>query len=1021
MSAVKQYGIAGVGKKVQIGKQGGHITFDQALQDGAAFQFRNVTDDALARVQAATPLATVDLTNKAYVDNLIDVLDKKFDGQLAGLNLKQACRLATTDDVALAGVTPLVIDSKTVNNGDRILVKANTDPTENGIYEMKIVGGNYTLERAADANNVKDTTTGTDANSEVTGGMFTFVTDGSEWHGTGWVLTTPKGLATLGTDALSFTQFSAAGVFDAGPGLVKANTLFYVDTDGVTVYVNPFNKVAVKSDDVAGHVMLSSGDSGDAHWGTINLASTNYVGGSVLPTSNGGTGLTNYTQGDLVVGGSGNTLTKLSIGGQGSILTSNGTNPSWLAKGTAGQFLVMNTGASSPEWKTIYFDDLKNPTNGTMILNGIDVGSGTNNLTITNATSGNAVKIGSEGETNVNIEVAPAGNGLLVHKSGYAFSDTSPATAFVPKSYVDDRVDAISTSRIQNTAGTTAFDSALTGFDDKAAIISNGKVVTEVLGSADVATQGERLRISHADSEVQLQALNNSGIGNVNMRFLLQEGGQLYIGTVGDGIVQAEPTYSLKIKGGQGSNALDAGNVIIEAGDSTTGNHSGGSVIVRPGTFTGTGSGGNIQFLDDEQNDLIHFNKGAGNAQNYWVFENSAGNVDPTVSALKIKAYGASADVSMLFDPKGNGLLRVADSGTYYAQLQLAGNVDALVTKQYVMSTVGGSTKYAGTGLSEDTGGIFNININANTIKVDGSDNVIVNSDNVFGHVLLSSGVSGSEAFWGTIDLTNTATLSGILPSSLGGTGQSIYSHHDLLVGNELGTLSKLTVGSNNQVLSVSNAGVLGYSYLSALRDASGKAIVAGSGVTNAVNWLTSKNAIADGAVEIGSDGESANITILFNPKGTGLLVAKSGYTASIPTNASSETIVTKGYVDQSLLAAASAGIRRAVINSGSHTVNIGAVLPSINGRQIYVSKVTMNITSPFTGVTYARVYAGVNEFMGFDENDTSSADTYVASTNMMIDSSGSQLKVSFYGSDGLTLTAPTSGSATFIVEYQIY
>lgn len=1021
MSTVKQYGIAGVGQKVQLGKQGGHVKYDQTLTDGAAFQFRNVQDSALARVQAATPLATADLTNKAYVDNLIDTLDKKFDGQLQGLNLKQACRLASTQDVPLAGTIPLIIDGKTVNNNDRILLKSQTDLTQNGLFTMKIVGGNYTLERADDANNVTNTTTGTITNTEVSGGMFTFVTDGEEWHGTGWVLTTPKGIANLGTDALQFTQFSAAGVFVAGQGLVKANTTFYANTDGITTYVNSTNHIAVRSDEVAGHVMISNGDLSDARWGTIDLANTNYIGNSVLAATSGGTGINAYTQGDLIVGNTGNTLTKLSIGGQGAVLTSDGTTPSWLAKGSQGQFLVMNDDGTTPQWKTIFFDDLRNPTNGNLIIDGVDVGTPTNFLQVTNAAVGNAIKIGSAGETNVDIEVSPAGDGLLVHKTGYSFTPASPSNAFAPKSYVDGRVDAISTSRIQNTAATTAFDSALSGYDNKATIISQGKVVTEVVGSPTAATQGERLRISHADSEIQLQALNNAGVGNVNMRFLLQEGGQLFIGTVGDGIVQAEPTYSLKVKGGQGSADVDAGNVYIEAGDSTTGNHNGGNVIVRPGTFTGTGTGGNIQFLDDEQNDLIHFNKGAGNAQNYFVLENSAGNIDPTISALKIKAQGASADVSLLLDPKGNGLVRVADPTTYYQQLQLAGNVDAFVTKQFVMSTVGGSTKYAGTGLSEDSGGIFNININANTIKVDGSDNVIVNSDNVFGHVLLSSGVSGSEAFWGTIDLTNTATLSGILPTALGGTGNTIYAKHDLLVGTDTGSLGKLSVGANNQILGVSNAGILGYSYIGTLRDGNGKPIVSGYGVSNAVNWLTTKNAIADGAVEIGTEGDNTNISIVLNPKGNGLLVAKTGYTASIPNNASAETIVTKGYVDQSLLAAASSGLRRVVVNSGSHTVNIGSVLPSINGRSIYVAKVTLNITSPFTGATYARVYGGATEYMGFDENDLSVAETFIANTNMMIDGSGAQIKISFYGSDGLTLTAPSAGQATIIIDYTIY
>ena len=50
-----------------------------------------------------------------------------------------------------------------------------------------------------------------------------------------------------------------------------------------------------------------------------------------LPTASGGTGLTGYTAGDIVYASALNTLGKL-------------------AKGTADQFLQMNTGATAPEW-----------------------------------------------------------------------------------------------------------------------------------------------------------------------------------------------------------------------------------------------------------------------------------------------------------------------------------------------------------------------------------------------------------------------------------------------------------------------------------------------------------------------------------------------------------------------------------------------------------------------------------------------------------------------------------------------
>lgn len=59
-----------------------------------------------------------------------------------------------------------------------------------------------------------------------------------------------------------------------------------------------------------------------------NVASGTWQATAVT-TSYGGTGLTSYTAGDLPYYASGTTLSKLGIGTNGYILTSNGTAPTW--------------------------------------------------------------------------------------------------------------------------------------------------------------------------------------------------------------------------------------------------------------------------------------------------------------------------------------------------------------------------------------------------------------------------------------------------------------------------------------------------------------------------------------------------------------------------------------------------------------------------------------------------------------------------------------------------------------------
>jgi hypothetical protein len=53
--------------------------------------------------------------------------------------------------------------------------------------------------------------------------------------------------------------------------------------------------------------------------------------GTAVTTAYGGTGLTSYTAGDLPYYSTGTTLSKLGIGTNGYVLTSNGTAPTWSA------------------------------------------------------------------------------------------------------------------------------------------------------------------------------------------------------------------------------------------------------------------------------------------------------------------------------------------------------------------------------------------------------------------------------------------------------------------------------------------------------------------------------------------------------------------------------------------------------------------------------------------------------------------------------------------------------------------
>jgi len=143
----------------------------------------------------ADPILDTDAANKRYVD-----------AARSGLDVKQSVRAATTTNIVLSGTQ--TVDGVELLVGDRVLVKNQTIGSENGIYV--VASGDWS--RSSDADN--------SPSGEVTSGMFTFVENGTTNDNTGFVLTTQNPIL-LGTSALNFTMFTAAGTITAGTGLVR--------------------------------------------------------------------------------------------------------------------------------------------------------------------------------------------------------------------------------------------------------------------------------------------------------------------------------------------------------------------------------------------------------------------------------------------------------------------------------------------------------------------------------------------------------------------------------------------------------------------------------------------------------------------------------------------------------------------------------------------------------------------------------------------------------------------------------
>ncbi len=196
-----------------------------------------------------TPTAASDAATKGYVDSVAN-----------GLDVKASVRYATTADVAgtynngagtiTAGSNgAFSIDSQVPTAGDRILLKNQSTTTQNGVYTVTTVGSGsaaYVLTRTPDA----------DAASEITGGAFVFVEEGTANADNGYVFT-HNGEPTLGTDAITLAQFSGAGQISNGAGLTKNGNTLAVDVDTTSIEISS-NKLQVVAGGITNDMLAGS-------------------------------------------------------------------------------------------------------------------------------------------------------------------------------------------------------------------------------------------------------------------------------------------------------------------------------------------------------------------------------------------------------------------------------------------------------------------------------------------------------------------------------------------------------------------------------------------------------------------------------------------------------------------------------------------------------------------------------------------------------------------------------------------
>lgn len=199
-------------------------------------------------------------------------LPSSLAANVSGFQFKESVRAATVDNITLSGLQ--TIDGISLVEGDRVLVKDQSNRVENGIY----VVSEDSWSRAADFDDVPS--------SEVETGAFVLVQTGTLNAATAWILTTPSPV-DVGSSDLVFTKFGSGGSV--------SSVAMTTPVQGITVTGSPITTSGTLSLDLANDLAAIE------YMSTRGLATRTATDTWRTRSITAGTGI-NVTNGDGVAG-----------------------------------------------------------------------------------------------------------------------------------------------------------------------------------------------------------------------------------------------------------------------------------------------------------------------------------------------------------------------------------------------------------------------------------------------------------------------------------------------------------------------------------------------------------------------------------------------------------------------------------------------------------------------------------------------------------------------------------------------